>query len=113
MNSVPSADQAEIDPRKLTEYLLAASHPVGQAKARFFGALGFNSGEPAELDRALRSLLAEPDRILTEDTAFGRKYIVDGTLRGSRASAPVRSVWIVEHGTENPRFVTAYPRRAS
>jgi len=41
---------------------------------------------------------------------MGIKYIVDGRLSTpSGKKVTVRTVWIVDKGSENPRLVTAYP----
>ena len=109
MAGVPNLDRAVVDPRKLTHYLLAHSHPVGRSKARFFESLGFVSTEAEVLANALREHAQEPDVITIRDTGFGTKYIADGSLRGPTGTAHVRTVWIVESGSEVPRFVTAYP----
>jgi hypothetical protein len=39
--NLPNADRAVVDPAKLRDYLLAAGHPVGRFKARFFVSLGY------------------------------------------------------------------------
>ena len=39
---LPNANQVRIDDRKVREYLLSRTHPVGRFKARFFAALGFD-----------------------------------------------------------------------
>jgi Domain of unknown function (DUF6883) len=41
---------------------------------------------------------------------YGIRYVVDGMLpaRG-RAPVPLRTIWIVEQGQRDPRFITAYP----
>jgi hypothetical protein len=108
---VPNADRAQIERRKLTDYLLARAHPVGRGKARFFEKLGFSAGNPETLEAALRDLVLTPEGLLEQDTGFGTKYIVDGQLRGPDGAAPVRCIWIIDAGAETPRFVTAYPRR--
>jgi hypothetical protein len=41
MPRVPNADQAIIDPRKITDYLLSQTHPDGAPKAAFFESFGF------------------------------------------------------------------------
>ena len=110
MPRLPGADRQHIDRRKLTHYLLSAAHPVGRGKARFFAELGFSATDPDLLDAALRVLALDAEAVETQDTGFGIKYIADGQLRGPTATAPVRTVWIIEHGSETPRFVTAYPR---
>ena|SRR5919108_5210852 len=109
MPSLPNADRAVIDLRKLTDYLLARSHPVGRSKARFFESLGFAASRADVLEQALRELATRLEDLATEDTSFGTKYIADGVLQGPVAAARVRSIWIVERGTDFPRFVTAYP----
>jgi hypothetical protein len=50
------------------------------------------------------------DVAITMESSHGIKYIVDGRLStplGKKAT--VRTVWIVDKGSENPRLVTAYP----
>jgi hypothetical protein len=111
MLEIPNLDQAVVDTRKLTDYLLARSHPVGRSKASFFESMGFTAEAPDVLGNALRELAKQPDGITVDDTDVGRKYIVVGLLRGPAASARVRTVWIVDRGTDIPRFVTAYPWR--
>ncbi len=45
-----------------------------------------------------------------DTTRFGQKYVVLSTIQGPTGrSAPVVVVWIVLHGEDAPRFVTAYP----
>ena len=51
---IPNADRATIDPAKLRDYLLSATHPIGRFKARFFNALGFAADRWEELAEALR-----------------------------------------------------------
>jgi hypothetical protein len=38
---LPNAQNAVVDERKVREYLLSPSHPVGRFKAKFFGSIGF------------------------------------------------------------------------
>jgi len=40
----------------------------------------------------------------------GVKYIIEGLLEAPSGASPrIRTVWILETGETNPRFVTAYP----
>jgi hypothetical protein len=110
-SGIPNVERAIVDRRKVADYLLARSHPVGRGKARFFEGLGFSADDPDALETALRSLAADPAQVVQEDTGFGTKYIADGEIRGSVDTAPVRTVWIIEAGADIPRFVTAYPWR--
>jgi hypothetical protein len=49
-----------------------------------------------------------------DDTLFGTWHTVEGPLDSLQGTQPgVRTVWFVDAGAVNPRFVTAYrlPRR--
>jgi hypothetical protein len=107
---IPHADRAVIDPRKLREYLLSRSHPLGRHKARFFRALGYGPSNWARLDRDLRfQHLTAPVAHVTE-TRHGTVFEIRAILRGpSGRSAGLVSVWIVRHGERHPSLVTAYP----
>jgi hypothetical protein len=109
MADFPFAGRLEIDRRKLTDYLLSPAHPVGRSKARFFARLGFSPAEADRLDQALCDLASAPETVDVQDSRFGTKYIVDGQLTGPSSQAAVRTIWIVEHGSDVARFVTAYP----
>ena len=87
ITGIPNAERALIDRRKLSDYLLARSHPVGRGKARFFERLGFSADEPERLEAAMRTLLLNPASVSQEDTGFGTKYIADGQLRGAEGAA--------------------------
>ena len=96
--------------RKVTEYLLSSRHPVGRHKRRFFQSLGFKSSKPEALVTALRQLAVDGTVSDAMDSAFGRRYLVDGALHApGGSSAPVRSVWLMAPGSTEPHFVTAFP----
>lgn len=43
-------------------------------------------------------------------TEHGTKYLVEGSIVTPDERYPfVRTVWLIETGTEVPRFITAYP----
>ncbi len=108
---LPSGDRAEIDERKLREYLLSPSHPVGRFKAAFFARVGFTSNNWRDLESELRRLAIEADAEPAQPSVFGRKYLTLGTLAGpGGAAAPVVVVWIIPAGRDTPRLVTVYPR---
>jgi hypothetical protein len=113
VSTIPNFERAVIEAHKLTDYLLSQEHPLGRSKANFFQRLGFTRDQPNVLEAGLRRLLSTPNEVAMEDTGFGMKYIVDGTLAGPSGVAAVRTVWIVETGSDLPRFVTAYPRSHS
>ena len=107
---LPGAERAVVDPAKVRDYLLAPDHPVGRSKARFFAALGFTREAWAELQRALLALAAEGQAEPGVASVFGQKYVVRGIIRGPGGrDAAVETAWIVLHGEDFPRLVTAYP----
>lgn len=107
---LPNADQAIFDPRKVRDYLLSLEHPVGRFKAHFFTQLGFASQRWQDLRDQLQSVALGGDAERSEKTDYGQKYIVRGTIFGMAGKqAKVLTVWIVLHGEEVSRFVTAYP----
>ncbi len=108
---LPNGGQAIVDERKVREYLLSPSHPVGRFKAKFFASLGFGSENWRELSAAIMKIAGSDTARLVEENQYGRKYLVFGTLTGpTGASAAVQSVWFVGSGDDTPRLVTVYPR---
>jgi len=111
---LPKSDNAVVDVEKVRDYLLSASHPVGRMKAAFFMALGYLEAEWSQLQRDLLEFAqlhsATPGRF----TRYGNKYEVRGTLKGpSGRTASLQTVWIVRHGEDFPRFITAFPDDAA
>jgi hypothetical protein len=46
------------------------------------------------------------------ESPHGLKYILDGKIETPCGKTPtVRTIWIVDRGTEAPRLVTAYPSK--
>ena len=107
---LPNGDRAVIPLAKLTRYLLSDRHPVGRHKARVLMALGFSPAEPGLLQRELLRIARESTVSGTEDNAYGRKYLVPGTLAGPSGSREVSTVWFVANGTDTPTLVTVLPR---
>lgn len=107
---LPNAERAVLDPRKLTEYLLAATHPEGRPKARFFERAGFGRADAQALANALLELARSEEVTHVVDSPHGTKYIVDGRIETpTGVSVSLRTIWIVDAGRQVPRFVTAYP----
>ncbi|WP_018466042.1 DUF6883 domain-containing protein [Calidithermus timidus] len=115
--------ELEVPLRKLTDYLLSPTHPVGRHKARFFAALGFirvyarqgvpkgiyPAENPLDLAEALKLQARMASEVQEEATPFGLKWAARGKLLstgiagpperlhlGPRDSAGVMSVWIGE-----------------
>src|SRR5512146_2660182 len=111
---LPYAKLAIVPQRKLTEYLLSATHRVGRAKAAFFASFGFTLEGWKTLADALRLHALEHEVKTTEKTPFGMNYVVEGPLRVPDGRTPwVRVVWFVETDEAIPRLATAYPLKGA
>ncbi len=111
---LPHAERAYIDPKKISGYLLSATHPVGRNKARFFWSLGFNPDDLKRLSAALLSMGRQGAVTGEIVSAFGIQYIVDGVLNAPNGtSVALRTIWMLQTGTEAPRLVTAFPGPAA
>ena len=98
-----------VDPAKVREYLLSASHPVGRFKARFFFGLGYAQDGWETLAMDLKRLAGGGTAVEGGSSAYGQKFEVCGRLTGpSGRSAEVIAVWIVLTGEDHPRFITAF-----
>jgi hypothetical protein len=109
---LPNGERARIDPKKISGYLLSVTHPVGRHKWRFFQSLGFSPDDLSRLDGVLRGLARTATVVHETATPYGIRYIVAGLFTAPNGTtAALRTVWIVETGRTEPRFVTAFPRR--
>ncbi|MCU0229435.1 MAG: hypothetical protein MUF01_17540 [Bryobacterales bacterium] len=110
MTRLPGADKALVDPRKISAYLLEATHPQNGGKARFFLEHGFDA------ETLAASLAGHPVRhpVASQQTSpHGRKFVVICALASPDGRDPcITSVWIIDADAEQPRLVTAYPRVA-
>ena len=107
---MPGGERAYVPRHKITDYLLAETHPAGGPKAAFFRAFGFNDGNVGALEQGLLRIAGKEEVLETDASAYGAKYVIDGQLdTPSGTSVFVRTVWVVDLGTDRPRFVTAYP----
>ena len=91
-------------------YLLSPTHPVGRSKAKYFRSKRFNDESVETLKKALLMVAASGQVEEVVSTAYGVKYVVDGTLTSPTLSIlRIRTIWVMEEGIQIPRFVTAYP----
>lgn len=96
---------------KLYNYLLDLGNPRGRSKARFFLGRGFRREEWEPLAASLRSVGLENDAVHVAGTPTGVKYVVDGSIATPDGrGALIRTVWIIDVGSDVPRLVTAYPK---
>jgi len=102
------ANRAVIDPRKLTEYALNPSHPVGANKARVFEKLGFNQSNAGDLMQQLRSGVMQNTPIAGKVDQFGAWFTLDIPVTGPQASGVVRT-----GGSSSPAPVLSNSPRSS
>lgn len=109
---LPAGGDVLVEERKVVEYLLSRSHPVGRFKARVFAAIGFDAKNVAAFIAELRRIAAAGEASEVVGTSFGEKYIVPGDLLGPLGVLPVTTVWFLERGQERARLVTVRPRKS-
>lgn len=108
---LPNADRAVVDPAKIRDYLLAAAHPVGRFKARFFVSLGYEADQWERLRDGILAVARSGSVSGETATAYGRRFEVDGILTApSGRLAAVRTVWLIRTEEDFPRLVTVFPR---
>lgn len=77
---LPNKINAIVPIAKITEYLLSEFHAVGKSKAKFFRSVGFHDDNTGEFQQALIRLAQTGAVIDSTETAYGKKYVVDGEL---------------------------------
>ena len=91
--------------------MLSETHPVGQSKAKFFRAAGFDQTTLPVLHDGLLIIAKEGEITQVRSSPHGMKYIIDGSLSTPAGHVvPIRTIWIIDTGQDIPRFVTAYPQ---
>ena len=111
--ALPYADKAVIDPKKITNYSLDPDNQSGGAdKARVFkSALGFDKSNSDELIAQIKKGVTKFPAKLGLSDQYGQRYNVDIPVSGPNGSAVVRTGWIVDQGSSDPRLVTAYVKK--
>lgn len=108
--NLPNADDALVEQSKIADYLLAFDHPEGSSKAEFFSSFGFTAAHWQVLAHALVDHARSTPVASVMKSIYGTKYRIDGPLHCPDGSTPsIRTVWIIDEGTPNPRLVTAHP----
>jgi len=106
---LPNAERAEVDPRKLTEYCLSPTHPVGKHKAAVFrAALGLTVADADVLRELLLRAAVSGEAVAERVDEFGERFRIDFEASTATSQATVRSAWIVRSGEDFPRLTTCY-----
>lgn len=107
---LPNAEKAVIRPEKLRDYLLSPERSGG--KAGLFARLGYTEANWERLGGDLYAMSLAADAEELPQTRFGKKFMIRAKLTGpSGVTESLVSVWIIEKGRDQPRFVTAYRDR--
>jgi hypothetical protein len=110
MMKVPFLNAAVVPDRKLTGYLLAATHPDGAAKANFLLRFGFGLDAPDVLRQALLDHVRVNDVAAARPNAYGVLYEVFGPLTSPDGRNPLlKTIWMIDDGASIPRFITVVP----
>lgn len=106
---LPNAENAFIDDRKLIDYCLSESHPIGKHKARVFKAiLNFSLGDFSELKHAILGQVNKDSAVLTQSNQYGDLYVLDVILDNPPEKAKVRTSWIIRMDENFPRLTSCY-----
>jgi hypothetical protein len=107
---IPNSATAVVERRKIVDYLLNSAHPDNGGNAAFFASLGFSINQPQIFADALRMVALQTAALNMIESAHGRKCVADGRIDMPSGRCPmIRTIWIIDHGGNVPRLVTAYP----
>lgn len=109
---LPNAQQAIVEQRKITEYLLSIVNPDDWSKGDFFLRFGFSADDWEVFADALKLQGATHEVVRIDETLYGPRYHVDGTIETPDGRNPwIKTVWQFDAGTDYPRLITARPLR--
>ena len=98
---------AHIDPRKLSEYL---RRRLEDDKSAFLESAGYTTDNAGRLLMDIREQILPLDAEFIEQTEYGPKYRIRGTLTGpNRRVLGVVTIWMTEDATNRTKFVTLFP----
>lgn len=108
---LPNYKNAEIARNKLKNYLLNPKKSNG--KFAFFKSLGYNMKNFRRLERDIRSEISKNEAFMTITNRYGHEVkVYDVYVNiGLNKKAIVLTSWQTDHGTNIPRFITAYPNK--
>ncbi len=110
MTLLPSLDKLRVDQAKIVDYLLSEANSRG--KSKFFLGLGFRPENWTALAEAIKAHARNNPVAAAIDSAWGTRYSIDGEMNTPDKREPrpkVRTVWIIDAGSAEPRLITAYP----
>ena len=107
--TLPNHENASIGIRKLRDYALDSTHPVGGNKARrILATLGFDASDASQVSQLIRDGLRSNSATPGLLDEHGQRYSVDMELTGPSGTAIVRTAWIADSEDAAPRLVSFY-----
>ena len=99
---------AVIAQRKITEYLLRLR--IEDDKSEFLALAGYTRDNADLLLRDIRQQILPLEAHCFEQTEYGPKYRIRGTLTGPNGRAlRVVTIWMKDDATNQTKFVTLFP----
>src|SRR5262249_26359073 len=106
---LPNGQNAIVEERKLTEYVLNMNHPAGMHHAVLFrDLLGITAADWTVLRDALLAAAQTEDVTLGQASPPGEKWEMRFSLTGPAGSKIVLAVWLIETGQTQPRLITCF-----
>lgn len=104
VSKVPNAEKATIADSKVTKYLL---DPEKKHYTEFVD-VGYSKDDPERLKHDLLEGLNTSNAKMFEKNAHGDRSFEADMMLGVSRKEKFRTVWQIDKGAENPRFITAY-----
>jgi Domain of unknown function (DUF6883) len=105
--NLPDFSNPNVDPKKISDYVMNPDHPVGGNKYRVINAAtGLGPGDALTIEQQIREGVRHATPILGKADQYGQRWAVDVVLTGPKGSIVVRTAWILDAGTSTPRLVT-------
>jgi hypothetical protein len=107
---IPNIENGKVARDKIFDYLLDALHVSGQSKAGFFLAVGYTLEGWELLAEDLKKHGRENEGKEIEKNAWGVKYSVEAGIKAPNGRQYyIRTIWMIDSETTEPRLITAYP----
>ena len=99
---------ATISASKLTDYLLRW-RPEND-KSGFLAKAGYTQADADQLEHDIREQLLPQETKFEATSEYGDMYSITGPLSGPNGNTiRVISIWMIESGTGETKFITLYP----
>ena len=107
---LPRSEHAIVSTEKIKGYVLNTKHPIGGHKAVVFrDVLGYTEENSDALIAEIKHELPNWKAKARDATRYGQPYEVRMLLKGPTGrTAVVKTGWIIDDGSEDPRLVSAY-----